>query len=247
MQETEKSLIKSIVPDTTLLDNIKNTYRKIAYASLRAERDPYDVKLVTVTKTVSTERIKETIDLGLRVFGENKVQEAQEKIETIRSEVTDCVIEWHMVGHLQKNKVKTAVQLFDLIHSVDSIELAQEINKHAEKIGKIQKVLAQVKLSEEETKHGASKDSLMDLIKHTTGLKNLSLEGLMTMPPFFDKAELARPFFKQLRELRDHIQENGYRLPELSMGMTNDFEVAVEEGATIVRIGTAIFGERDYS
>lgn len=247
MQETEKSLIKSIVPDTTLLDNIKNTFRKIAYASLRAERDPYDVKLVAVTKTVSFERIKETIDLGLRVFGENKVQEAQEKIEKIRSEVTDCVIEWHMVGHLQKNKAKTAVQLFDLIHSVDSIELAQEINKHAGKIGKIQKVLVQVKLSEEETKHGVSKDNLMDLIKHITELKNLSLEGLMTMPPFFDKAELARPFFKQLRELSNKIQEKGYRLPELSMGMTNDFEVAVEEGATIVRIGTAIFGERDYS
>lgn len=247
MQGTEKSLIKSIIPDTTLLDNIKNTFRKIAHASLRAERDPYDVKLVAVTKTVSFERIKESIDLGLRVFGENKVQEAQKKIETSRSEVSDCVIDWHMVGHLQKNKAKTAVQLFDLIHSVDSVELAQEINKHAEKIGKIQKVLIQVNLSEEETKHGIPKDNLMDLIKHVTGLKNLCLEGLMTMPPFFDRAEPARPFFRQLRELRDHMQESGYRLPELSMGMTNDFEVAIEEGATIVRIGTAIFGERDYS
>jgi len=247
MQETEKSLIKSIIPNTTLLDNIKNTYRKISYAALRAERDPYDVKLVTVTKTVSFEKIKEAIDLGLRVFGENKVQEAQEKIAACRLAFTNCVVEWHMVGHLQKNKVKTAVQLFDLIHSVDSIELARALDKHAERIGKIKKVLIQVKLSEEETKHGILKEDLMDLIISVTALKNLSLEGLMTMPPFFDEAELSRPFFRQLRELRDHIQEKGYRLPELSMGMTNDFEVAIEEGATIVRIGTAIFGERSYT
>ncbi len=247
MQETEKSLIKSIITNTTLLDNIKNIYRKISYAALRAERDPYNVKLVTVTKTVSFKRIKEAIDLGLRVFGENKVQEAREKIEVCRLKVTDCDIEWHMVGHLQKNKAKTAVQLFDLIHSVDSMELAKEVHKHAERIGKIQKVLIQVKLSEEETKHGVLKEDLMDLIKNVTELKNLSLEGLMTMPPFFDKAELSRPFFRQLREFRDHIQGKGYRLPELSMGMTNDFEVAIEEGATIVRIGTAIFGERSYT
>jgi len=239
--------IDTEIKDKILLDNIKNVYRKIAYASMRAERDPYDVKLVAVTKTVSFEKIKEAIDLGLRVFGENRVQEAQKKIEMSRSGVTDCVIEWHMVGHLQKNKAKTAVQLFDLIHSVDSIALAQEINKHAEKSGKIQKVLIQVNLSKEETKHGVSQDNLMKLIKRVTDLKHVSLEGLMTMPPFFDRAEPARPFFRQLRELRDHIQEKGYKLPELSMGMTNDFEVAVEEGATIVRIGTALFGERYYS
>ena len=247
MQGTEKSLIKSIIPDTTLLENIKNVYRKIAYASMRAERDPYDVKLVTVTKTVSFEKIKEAISLGLRVFGENKVQEAQGKISTCTAEIKDSHIEWHLVGHLQKNKVKTAVQLFDLIHSVDSIELARALDKHAEKFDKIQKILIQVKLSEEETKHGVSTDNLMELIETVTDLKHVRLLGLMTMPPFFDKAELSRPFFRQLRELRDHFQQNGYRLPELSMGMTNDFEVAVEEGATIVRVGTAIFGERDYS
>jgi len=235
-----------------LLNNIKNIYRKIAHASLRAERDPYDVKLVTVTKTVSFEKIREAIDLGLRVFGENRVQEAQEKIEALASLVTDSVIEWHMVGHLQKNKVKTAVQLFDLIHSVDSVELARALNKQAERFEKIQKILIQVKLSGEETKHGISKEGLMELIETAVDLKHLRLEGLMTMPPFFDRAELARPFFRQLREIRDNIQSKGYRLPELSMGMTNDFEVAVEEGATIVRIGTAIFamahgGERDCS
>jgi pyridoxal phosphate enzyme (YggS family) len=235
------------IKDRVLLDNIKNVYRKIAYASLRVERDPYDVKLVTVTKTVSPEKIKEAINLGLRAFGENRVQEAQEKIEALASKVADSVIEWHMIGHLQKNKAKTAVQLFDLIHSVDSIELARALDKQAEKSDKVQKVLIQVKLSEEETKHGISKEGLMELIETVMDLKHLRLEGLMTIPPFFDKAELTRPFFRQLRELRDNIQTRGYRLPELSMGMTNDFEVAVEEGATIVRVGTAIFGERDYS
>lgn len=223
----------------------------MSYAALRADRHPYDVKLVTVTKTVSFDRIREAIGLGLRVFGENKVQEAKKKIDTCKLEIKDCEIEWHMVGHLQKNKAKTAVTLFDLIHSIDSVELARELNKHAEKIGKIQKILIQVKLSEEETKHGVLKKDLKDLIRNTTNLKNLSLKGLMTMPPFFDKAEMSRPFFRQLRELRDHLEAEGYRLPELSMGMTNDFEIAIEEGATLVRIGTAIFararrGERCY-
>ena len=233
--------------DRVLLDNIKNVYRKIAHASLRVERDPYDVKLVTVTKTVSPEKIKEAIDLGLRAFGENRVQEAQGKIEALASDTTNSIIEWHMVGHLQKNKAKTAVQLFDLIHSVDSVELARALDKQAERSDKLQKVLIQVKLSEEETKHGISKEGLMELVETIMDMKHVRLEGLMTMPPFFDKAELARPFFRQLRELRDNIQTKGYRLPELSMGMTNDFEVAVEEGATIVRVGTAIFGEREYS
>ena len=239
--------IDTDIKDMVLLNNIKNVYRKIAYASLRAERDPYDVKLVAVTKTVGFEKIKEAIDLGLRAFGENRVQEAQEKISACTLEVKDSVIEWHMVGHLQKNKAKTAIQLFDLIHSVDSIELARALDKHAEKFDKIQNVLIQVKLSEEETKHGVSKENLMELIETVTNLKHVSLKGLMTMPPFFDKAELSRPFFRQLRDLRDQVQGKGYRLPELSMGMTNDFEVAVEEGATIVRVGTAIFGERDYT
>jgi len=238
--------------DMVLLDNIKNVYRKIAYAALRSERDPYDIKLITVTKTVGFKKIMEAVDLGLRVFGENRVQDAQEKISALASEVTDCVLEWHLIGHLQKNKAKTAVQLFDLIHSVDSVELAQEINRRAEKIGKIQKILIQVKLSGEETKHGISQNNLMDLVRRVTELENLRPEGLMTMPPFFESAELARPFFRQLRELRDQIQGKGYGLPELSMGMTNDFEIAVEEGATMVRVGTGIFsaahrGERKYS
>lgn len=237
-------MIKPEIMNMALLENIKNIYRKISSAAIRSGRDPLAVRLIAVTKTVDIERIKEVIDLGLRVFGENRVQEAKEKIPTIRSQISDCNIEWHMIGHLQRNKAKTAVQLFNLIHSIDSIGLAEELNKYAEKEGKIQRVLIQVKLSEEGTKQGVSREDLMDLIKSISGMKSLKLDGLMTMPPFFDNPEKARPYFKELRELRERAESSGYKLPELSMGMTNDFEVAILEGATMVRIGTGIFGER---
>ncbi len=235
------SEIKSELIDTALLENIKNIYRKISYAAIRSGRNPFDVKLVAVTKTVGIESIKEAVSLGLRIFGENRVQEAQKKIADCRMQCADCNIEWHMIGHLQKNKAKIAVQLFELIHSLDSIGLAEEINKHAEREGKIQRVLIEIKLSEEETKHGVSKENLMGLIEAVSGMKNLKLEGLMTMPPFFDNPEMARSFFRELRELRNKAEKFGYSLPELSMGMTNDFEVAILEGATMVRIGTGIF------
>jgi pyridoxal phosphate enzyme (YggS family) len=232
-----------------LSKNISNIYRRISHAAMRAARDPEDVKLVAITKTVDIDRIKESIDWGLRVFGENRVQEARDKIEELsRLSTIDYglpTISWHLVGHLQRNKAKIAVELFDLIHSVDSIGLAEELNKYAEKINKVQGVLIQVKLSEEETKHGVSKEGVMDLIRALSEMKNLKLEGLMTMPPFFDDPEMARPYFKRLRELRDETEKIGFKLPELSMGMTNDFEIAIEEGATMVRIGTGIFGERE--
>lgn len=227
-----------------LLENIKNIYRKISSAAIRSGRNPFDVKLVTVTKTVDIERIKDAIDLGLRTFGENKVQEAQKKIAECEAKCADCGIEWHMIGHLQKNKAKAAVQLFDLIHSLDSVGLAEEINKYADKACKIMRVLIEVKLSGEESKHGVSREDVMQLIEAVSRMKNLRLEGLMTMPPFFENPEMARPFFRELREVRDKAERSGYKLPELSMGMSNDFEVAILEGATIVRIGTGIFGER---
>jgi len=230
--------------ENILLEKIKNIYRKISSAAIRSGRNPFDVKLIAVTKTVDTERIKEAIGLGLRVFGENRVQEAKEKISNLSYHVPDCKLEWHMIGHLQKNKTKAAVRLFDVIHSLDSAGLAEELNAYAEKEGKIQRVIIEVKLSGEETKYGVSKKDLMDLIKVVSGMKNLKLEGLMTLPPFFDEPETARPFFRELRELRDKAESRGYRLPELSMGMTNDFEFAILEGATMVRIGTGIFGER---
>jgi len=224
-----------------LCENIKNIYRRISHAAMRVERDPCDVKLIAVTKTVDTERIKEAIDWGLRIFGESRVQEAKEKISNFKFQISNSRIEWHLIGHLQKNKAKTAVQLFDLIHSIDSRGLAEELNHHAEKAGKIQRVLIQVKLSEEETKHGAGKEDVMNLIDAVMKMKNLKPEALITMPRYFDNPEMARPYFRDLRELRDNAKRLGYKLPELSMGMTNDFEIAIEEGATMVRIGTGIF------
>lgn len=230
--------------DNVLFENIKNIYRKISSAAIRSGRTPFDVRLVAVTKTIGLERIREAIDLGIRVFGENRVQEAQKKIPYCRLHCSDCNVEWHMIGHLQKNKARSAVQLFDLIHSIDSVGLAEEVNKHAEKDGKIQPILIEVKLSGEVTKHGVAREDLMDLIEALSVMKNLKLEGLMTIPPFFDDPKMAMPFFRELRELRDKAERSGYRLPELSMGMTNDFEAAILEGATMVRIGTGIFGER---
>jgi pyridoxal phosphate enzyme (YggS family) len=237
--------MKSDMKEKGLSENIKNIYRRISHAAMRVERDPCDVKLIAVTKTVDTERIKEAIDWGLRIFGESRVQEAKAKIDEILRLTPHALrftpISWHLIGHLQKNKARTAVQLFDLIHSIDSVRLAEELNNHAEKAGKIQRVLIQVKLSGEETKHGVAKEDVMNLIDAVMKMKNLTLEGLMTMPPYFDNPEMARPYFRELRELRDNAKRLGHELPELSMGMTKDFEIAVEEGATMVRIGTGIF------
>lgn len=233
-----------MIDNIVLLENIKNVYRKISSAAIRSGRNPFDVKLVAATKTVDVPKIQEAIELGLRVFGENKVQEAREKISHMNTQMPDCDVEWHLIGHLQKNKAKAAVQLFDLIHSVDSAGLAGEINRHAEMLGKTQKVLIQVKLSAEESKHGISEQIFMGLLREASGMKHLKIEGLMTMPPFFDNPDMARPFFRKLRELRDAAEGKGFKLPELSMGMTHDFETAILEGATIVRIGTGIFGER---
>ena len=235
--------------DTQVVENISGVYRRISNAAEKAGRMPEDIKLIAVTKTVGIQHIKEAIDAGLRIFGESKVQEAREKIQDSRFKIQGADIQWHLIGHLQKNKAKTAVELFDLIHSVDSAELAETINKYAEKAGKTQKVLIQVKLSDEISKYGILKNNLVELIKEIGGLKNLSIKGLMTIPPFFENPESARHYFRELRTLRDNINElrvTGCELRELSMGMTNDFEVAIEEGATMVRIGTAIFGERKY-
>jgi PLP dependent protein len=227
-----------------LLDNLKEIHRKIAHAAIRVGREPSEIKLIAVTKTVNIDLIRMAVDIGLREFGENRVQEAQKKVKSDKLSVMTERIHWHLIGHLQKNKVKTAVGLFDLIHSVDSLELAVEIDTQAAKISKKQRVLIQVKLSEEETKHGAAENDLLDLVRKTTALGNVKLEGLMTLPPFFDEPEKARPYFRRLSELRREAEKKGFRLPELSMGMSHDVEVAIEEGATMVRVGTAIFGER---
>ena len=229
-----------------IFENIRIICGRISHAAIRAGRKPEDIKLIAVTKTISIQQIKEAIDAGLRIFGENKVQEAREKIQDSRFKIQNSNIEWHLIGHLQKNKAKTAVELFEMIHSIDSLELAEIADKYAKKAGKIQKILLQVKLSDEISKYGILKDNLFELVREISEMKNLRIEGLMTIPPFFENPENARPYFSELRTLRDTAETMGFNLPELSMGMTNDFEVAIEEGATMVRIGTAIFGERQY-
>ena len=225
-------------------ENLSFVRKRIEKACLKAGRDFSEIKIVAVSKTHPVEKIVEAYSCGLRIFGENRVQEALQKKEALK----DYEIEWHLVGHLQKNKVKHAVDIFDFIHSIDSIELAEKIEKKLEAKNKTLKGFIQVKLSHEESKHGISPDELESLAEFCANLNRLKIIGLMTVPPYFENIEEVRPYFTRLRELRDRLNQkifNG-RLTELSMGMTHDFEVAIEEGATYVRIGTGIFGERNY-
>jgi pyridoxal phosphate enzyme (YggS family) len=222
------------------LDQIKERIRQAAETS---GRDADSVRLVAVSKTVPTDIVRQALEIGVTILGENYVQEAQKKFQTL----VQYPASWHFIGHLQSNKAKYAVRLFDMIHSVDSLKLALELDKQAAKLGKIQQILVQVNISGEETKSGIAADETMALITAISQMKNLSLKGLMTMPPYFYQPEKVRPFFAALRKLRDQINEQhipNVSIEELSMGMTGDFEVAIEEGATLVRIGTAIFGER---
>jgi len=216
---------------------------RIRKAALGCGRDPEEIKLVAVSKTVPVERIQEAIAAGATILGENYIQEARAKIESIGT----GSISWHFIGHLQTNKAKYAVRLFDIIHSVDSLKLAQELDRRARSIGKVQDILIQVNISHESTKSGIDPEKTIELIRSIAPLKNLSIRGLMTMPPYFNDPERTRPFFRALKELQELILREGIpniEMTELSMGMTGDFETAISEGATIVRIGTAIFGER---
>lgn len=229
---------------SSIADNIQRIRETIAAAARRVNRNPSDIRLMGVTKTVDDQRIEEAIRAGLDIVGENYVQEGKRKIEKMGKS-----LEWHMIGHLQTNKAKYAVRLFDMIHSVDRLKLAQELNKRAGAAGIQMKILVEVNVSGEESKSGIARDDAVAMIKEISALEHISVQGLMTMPPWFDDPEDARPYFAALRELRDIIiEENIPRIEmnELSMGMTQDYLVAVEEGATIVRIGTAIFGERVY-
>ncbi len=224
---------------STIKENLLGVMEKIEKAARKVGRDPNEIKLVAVTKTVEAARIKEAIEAGASILGENYIQEAQKKIEEIGHPVS-----WHFIGHLQSNKAKYAIRLFDMIHSLDSIPLAEELNRRAEQADRVIKVMVEVNLSKEATKFGTDEETVLNLAKRIHHLNHLYLEGVMTMPPYFDSPEMSRPYYIALREVKERMVKEGIPMKELSMGMSNDFEIAIEEGATYVRVGTAIFGAR---
>jgi pyridoxal phosphate enzyme (YggS family) len=232
-----------IVAPDRIADRVKKVRDRIESAAVSCGRNPESVKIVAASKTVPVDRIEAAMHAGIRVFGENYVQEAEEKIETLGRDR----VSWHFVGHLQTNKAKYAVRLFDLIHSVDSLKIARELDRRARGVGTVQKILIQVNVSGEESKSGIDTAHTLDLVREVSTLENLTVCGLMTMPPYFNSPEKVRPHFRTLKALQIEINKGGdpnLNIAELSMGMSGDFETAIEEGATLVRIGTAIFGER---
>ncbi|MEW6358583.1 MAG: YggS family pyridoxal phosphate-dependent enzyme [Planctomycetota bacterium] len=223
-----------------LKENLANVRGRMSAACQRAGRPADSVALVAVTKTVDAATARMLYDLGVRDFGENRVPQAEEKAAAL----SGLDIRWHMIGHLQRNKVKKALPLFGMIHSVDSLRLAKEIDKEAQKRGSAIDVLIQANTSGEESKFGLAPGDALPLVKEAAGMAGLRVRGLMTMAPFYDNPEDCRPCFRALRELRDEIAKAGIEnveMKHLSMGMTNDFEVAIEEGADIVRVGSALF------
>jgi pyridoxal phosphate enzyme (YggS family) len=223
----------------TLAGRLAQIRAQIERAAEKANREPREIKLVAVSKTHPAETVREAIEAGAGVFGENKVQEAEAKIEALGRDSA----EWHLIGHLQSNKARKAVRLFDVIHSLDSIELAARLERLCEEEGRAAlPVFVQVDLAKEATKNGIEEKDLPELVEFLRGAKHLKFDGLMVLPPFFEDPEETRPFFRRLRELRDKFLPGG----ELSMGMSHDFAVAIEEGATLIRVGTSIFGEREY-
>ncbi len=229
----------------TIKERLKIIRDRIEEAKIRSGREKEDIKLLAVTKTVTPERIVEAVEAGQSLFGENYVQEAKEKIDQLKE--SGFNLEWHFIGHLQRNKVKYIIGYFSCIETLDSIKLAKEINKHAQKHGICLPCFIQINISGEETKFGIAPKELERFLDELSDFKNITITGLMTLPPFSLDPEQVRPYFIQLRELRDKFYKThpvANKMIELSMGMTNDFEIAIEEGATIVRIGTAIFGPR---
>ena len=224
----------------TIKNNLEIINEKIKKAALKANRNPQEIKLVAVTKTATIEQIKEAISAGVKIIGENKVQEAKEKYQILSAD-----IEWHLVGHLQTNKVKYAIEIFDLIHSVDSIKLAKEIDRRSQQFGMITNVLVEVNISGEETKYGIKPEEVEPFIKEISEFSRIKIRGLMTIAPIAEDKEEVRPYFRKLRELSKEIKSKNIKnvkMDYLSMGMTEDFEVAIEEGANMIRVGRGIFG-----
>ena len=229
-----------------ITDNIDHIKKKIAEACERAGRPRESVQLIAVSKTKPVPDLMEALNYGHNVFGENKVQEIRDKVEAMGTEG----IHWHMIGHLQANKVKYLIGVVDLIHSVDNDKLAAEIEKQAAKHDVVMDVLCEVNMAGEETKFGLKPEETMDFVKRISELPHLKVRGLMTIAPYTEDPESNRVYFKGLRELKDRINAEhipGVDMDTLSMGMTGDYEVAIEEGATLVRVGTGIFGERHYA
>jgi pyridoxal phosphate enzyme (YggS family) len=226
-----------------IAENVQHVRERLQEACERSKRDPQSVLLIAVSKTFDASKVREAVESGVVDFAENFVQELREK----RTAINNPAIQWHFVGHLQSNKVKYIADFIHLIHSVDHWSVAEEIDKRAAKIGRVIDALVEVNTSGEQTKFGVKPESALEFVKSVSRLRNLKIKGLMTIGPFLPHAEESRPTFQRLRALRDEIQgaeiEN-VEMTELSMGMTHDFEVAIEEGATMVRIGTAIFGPR---
>ncbi|MCE2438501.1 MAG: YggS family pyridoxal phosphate-dependent enzyme [Candidatus Latescibacteria bacterium] len=227
---------------TSISENLKRVRERIARAAERAGRQARDVTLVAVSKTVPAKAIGEAVEAGVRVLGENRVQEAETKVDNVNH-----AVEWHLVGHLQRNKVKSALRMFEMIHSVDSLRLATEIGKRAVQAGVSARTLVQVNTSGADSQFGAAPDEAVDLVGRISEVEGVGVEGLMTIGLFLPDPEAVRPCFVQLRELREEIAAAripGVSMAHLSMGMTGDFEVAIEEGATMVRVGSAVFGSR---
>ena len=231
-----------MAPQNSLIaSNLAEIRERIARSAARAGRAPEDITLVAVSKTFPPEAIRSAFELGLRQFGENRVQERESK----RAAVADLDATWHLIGHLQSNKARRAANLFDRVDSVDSVALAQKLDAAAASEAKGLKILIEVHLGGEETKSGVPEADLPALAEIIAQLQNLELRGLMTIPPYFEEPEQVRPYFQKLRTLRDQVSAQiGRPLNVLSMGMSHDFEIAIEEGATEIRVGTALFGER---
>ena len=226
------------MPDIT--DNLAQVQQRITTACKRAERSPEEVQLVAVGKKFTADVIREASDAGLTLFGENRVQEAKAKIP-------DCPghLRWHFIGNLQTNKCRDAVALFDMLHAVDSLHLAKELNKRCEQAAKVMPVLLEVNVSGEGSKHGFSPETAVHAMKEFFDFPQLELHGLMTMAPYSRQPESSRPYFQKLCEVKVACENKlGAPLPELSMGMSGDFEIAIEEGATLIRLGTVLFGPR---
>lgn len=225
-------------------ENIRRVQERISTAAAACGRKPEDIILVAVCKTFPAEVVSEAVIAGQVHFGENRVQEAETKIPRF---ATFPQLRWHMIGHLQSNKAQRAAELFDMVQSVDSVKLAKKLSQAAIETGKILPVLVQVDLGQEETKFGVARGQAVEIVAEIANLPGLRPDGLMTIPPYFEEPERARPFFSELRELRDDLQKQQpgcLGRGDLSMGMSHDFEVAIREGASMIRVGTAIFGYR---